>query len=64
MPQAQAQQELVNSKLWLLTLVSVVLATLFALIGSIFAIINFVITPRATLSGPVGLVIWNAAACE
>lgn len=40
------------------------LAILFALIGSIFAIINFVMTPRGTLTGPVGLVVWNAAACK
>lgn len=58
------QHELVNFKFWLATLIGVVLAILFALIGSIFAIINFVMTPRGTLAGPVGLVIWNAAACK
>jgi hypothetical protein len=58
------QHELVNFKLWLLTLVGVVLAILFALVGAIFAIINFVMTPHGTVTGPVGLVIWNAAACK
>lgn len=58
------QQELINFKLWLVTLVGVASAILFALIGSIFAIINFVMTPRGTLTGPVGLVTWNAIACK
>lgn len=57
-------QELINFKLWLVTLAGVTLAILFALVGSIFAIINFVMTPRGTLTGPVGLVTWNAIACK
>lgn len=59
-----ATHELINFKFWLTTLMGVLLAIVFALIGSIFAIINFVMTPRAKLMGPVGLVIWNAAACK
>ena len=62
--QASSQHKLVNFKLWLATLIGVVLAILFALIGSIFAVINFVMTPRGTITGPVGLVIWNASACK
>lgn len=49
---------------WLLTVTGVVLALLFALVGSIFAIINFVIVPQGTVTGAVGLVGWNAAACK
>lgn len=61
---SQQQHEFINFRLWLLTLSSVCLAILFALIGSIFAIINFIMSPRGTLTGPVGLVIWNATSCK
>lgn len=60
----QQVYELINFKFWLATLAGVLLAILFALIGSIFAIINFVMTPRGALAGPLGLVVWNGAACK
>lgn len=62
--QQRLTAELVSFKLWLVTLSSTSIAIVFALIGSVFATINFVMTPKGTLSGPIGLVIWNSAQCK
>lgn len=63
-PQHAEQPELVGLECWAATLAGVSLGLLFALLGAIFAIINFVMSPKARLAGPLGLLLWNSIAGE
>lgn len=45
--------------LWLLTIMCLALAMLFALISAVFAVINTVVTPVEVITGIAGLYLWN-----
>ncbi|XP_015916501.1 clarin-3 [Parasteatoda tepidariorum] len=45
--------------LWLLTIMSLALAMLFALVSAVFAVINTVVTPVEVITGIAGLYLWN-----
>ncbi|XP_054708622.1 clarin-3-like [Uloborus diversus] len=59
------QQEMVKNpqlflfSLWLLTIMGLALAMLFALISAVFAVINTVVTPVEVITGIAGLYLWN-----
>ncbi|GFY77574.1 uncharacterized protein TNIN_300851 [Trichonephila inaurata madagascariensis] len=59
------QQEMVKNpqlftfSLWLLTIMCLALAMLFALISAVFAVINTVVTPVEVITGIAGLYLWN-----
>ncbi|XP_064465884.1 clarin-3-like [Ornithodoros turicata] len=45
--------------LWLVTVLGISLAIIFGLVSCIFAVINSVMTPVETVTGRVGLYLWN-----
>lgn len=45
--------------LWLLTIMCLALAMLFALVSAVFAVINTVVTPVEVITGIAGLYLWN-----
>lgn len=49
-----------SNGLWLFTIICVSLATLFALISAVFAIINTVLIPVEIIMGVMGLYLWNS----
>lgn len=48
--------------LWVTTILFAALAMLWAVIGAIFSLINTVIIPYETLTGPLGLYLWSCLA--
>ncbi|XP_014675119.1 PREDICTED: clarin-3-like [Priapulus caudatus] len=54
---------LFNYSLWITTVIFACIAVLWGLVAAIFALINATSNPIETITGPMGLYLWNGIAC-
>lgn len=62
--EALYKKGLFNYGFWVTSIISAALCIVFGLISVGFAIFNICGKPIETITGPMGLYLWNGAACK